>query len=89
MLAGATVKGVLPAPVGFTMSVTGTVLVAAPAAVTVTAALYVPAARPLRFTEALIEPLFVPEAGLMVNQAALSVALQERVPPPVLEIENV
>ena len=29
-------------------------------------------------------PLPVPEAGLRVNQAALSVALQVNVPPPVL-----
>jgi hypothetical protein len=54
----------------------------APVAARVTTALYVPAARPEVFTLAVVEPLPVPEAGLMVSQAALSLAVQFIVPAP-------
>ncbi len=47
--------------------------------------LYVPAARPARLTLAVIVPVLVPEAGVRVSQAALSLAVHVKVPEPVLE----
>ena len=44
-----------------------------------------PAARPLRFTLAATVPLFVPEPGAKLSQALLSLAVQVKVPEPVLE----
>ena len=41
------------------------------------------------FTLAVTVPLLVPDTGLRVNHAAVSLAVQARVPPPVLEILNV
>ena len=38
------------------------------------------------FTLAVTVPLLVPEAGLRVNHAALSEAVQDKVPPPELEM---
>jgi hypothetical protein len=38
------------------------------------------------FTLAVRAPLLLPDAGLRVNHAALSEAVQDKVPPPVLEI---
>src|SRR2546426_9274747 len=69
--------------------VTGMVLVVAPVAVTETVALYVPAAKPVRFTLVVTVPVLVPDAGDKVNHAAVLLAVQARVPPPVLEILNV
>ena len=45
-----------------------------------------PAASPAVFTLADIVPAFVPLAGVSVSQAALSLAVQVKVPLPVLEI---
>ena len=64
---------------------TGMVLVVAPVAVTVMAAVWVPAANPVRFTLAVTVPLLVPETGLRVNHAELSEALQVKVPPPTFD----
>lgn len=60
------------------------VTVEAPVALRVIAALYVPVAKGLSVALTVTVPLPVPEAGLTVNQAALSLALQLKVPPPVL-----
>jgi hypothetical protein len=38
------------------------------------------------FTLAVTVPLLVPDAGLSANHAALSEAVQDKVPPPVLRI---
>jgi hypothetical protein len=38
------------------------------------------------FTLAVRAPLLLPDAGLRVNHAALSEAVQDKVPPPVLEM---
>src|SRR5437016_14598109 len=65
--------------------VTGMVLVVAPLAVTVMAAVWVPAVNPVRFTLAVTVPLLVPETGLRVNHVELSEALQVKVPPPTFD----
>lgn len=44
---------------------------------------------PAVLTLAVIVPAFVPLAGLRPSHAALSLAVQARVPPPVLEMLNV
>ena len=67
------------------VSVTGSVLVVAPVAATVMVALKVPAANPVVFTLAVTVPLLVPDTGLRVNHAALSLAVQDKVPPPTFE----
>ena len=64
---------------------TGMVLVVAPVAVTVMAAVWVPAVNPVRFTLAVTVPLLVPETGLRVNHVELSEALQVKVPPPTFD----
>ena len=56
-----------------------------PEAATVMMALYVPAANPVRFTLVVTVPLLVPDRGLRVNHAALSFAVQDKVPPPTFE----
>ena len=68
-----------------TVRVTGTDFEVAPVPLTVTVPVNVPAASPERLTLALIVPALVPLGGLSVNQFAFSLALQFRVPPPVLE----
>ena len=45
-----------------------------------------PAANPVRFTLAVTVPLLVPDRGLRVNHAALSLAVQDKVPPPTFEM---
>ena len=72
-----------------TVSVTGTVTDEAPEACTVTVLLYVPAAKLPLVTVNVTAPFPVPEAGLMVNQGALSLAVQLSVPPPLLLILTV
>lgn len=67
-----------------TMNVTGTEVFLAPGALMVIAPLYVPTANEPVAALILIAPLLVPEAGESVNQAALSLAVQVSVPPPVL-----
>jgi hypothetical protein len=74
---------------GVMVSVTRIVLAVAPGAETVTVAEYAPAARPLAAMLAVTVPVLVPEAGDRVNHAAVSSAVQARVPPPLLEIVNV
>jgi hypothetical protein len=74
---------------GATVSVTGTETLAAPVALIVTVALYVPAASELVDTVAVTPPLPVPDAGESVSQAALSVTDHASVPPPVLLILTV
>lgn len=62
------------------------VLVAPPVAVSVIRAEYVPADNPAVLTATVIgsvSMVVVPDAEPRVNQAALSLILQERVPPPV------
>jgi len=49
----------------------------------------VPAARPAVFTLAVALLGAVPEAGLRLSQAALSLTVQLRVPPPVFVMESV
>lgn len=58
----------------------------APVAVTVTVPEYVPAVIPAVFTLRVADPVPVPDAGLTLSQAALSVTVQLNEPPPVLEI---
>lgn len=72
-----------------TVNVTGTDVLLAPGALTVIVPLYVPAANDPVTAVTLITPLLVPEAGESVNQAALSLAVQVSVPPPVLLIFSV
>jgi len=69
---------------GTNVNVTGRVFVVAPLAATVTRALYVPAPRPEVLTVATTVPEFVPVVGLSVSHAALSVAVQDSVPLPVV-----
>lgn len=65
-----------------TVSVTGTVTDEAPEACRVTVLLYVPAAKLPLVTVNVTAPFPIPEAGLSVNQAALSLAVHVSVPPP-------
>jgi hypothetical protein len=67
-----------------TVNVTGTVTEAPPVALNVIVPLWVPTAVVPVTTLAVTTPLPVPEARLSVNQAALSLAVQLSVPPPVL-----
>lgn len=67
-----------------TVNVTGTDVLLAPGALRVIMPLYVPTANEPIAALTLIAPLLIPEAGESVNQAALSLAVQVRVPPPVL-----
>lgn len=69
-----------------TVSVTGTETAVAPVALTVMVPLYVPAVSDPVVTVAVVVPFPVPEAGLTVSQAAVSLADQMSVPPPVLLI---
>lgn len=69
---------------GATVSVTGTETLGAPVALIVTVALYVPAVNELVDTVAVNAPFPVPDAGVSVSHAALSVTDQANVPPPVL-----
>ena len=66
------------------MKVTGTVTVGAPVAVSVIVPVGGLAVRAPVLTLTVTVPLPVPEAGLTVNHEALSLAVQMRVPPPVL-----
>lgn len=65
-----------------TVNVTGTVTEEAPAAFNVTVALYLPTDKVPVVTVSVTAPFPVPEAGLSINQAALSLAVQLSVPPP-------
>ncbi len=67
-----------------TVKVTGTEVLLAPGALMVIVPLYVPTANEPVAALTLIAPLLIPEAGESVIQAALSLAAQVRVPPPVL-----
>jgi hypothetical protein len=67
-----------------TVNVTGTVTEVAPVALRVTVPLWLPAVKVPVVAVSVTAPLPVPEAGLSVNHAALSLALQLKVPPPVL-----
>jgi hypothetical protein len=68
-----------------TVKVTGTETFVAPVAPSVMVALYVPAVREPVAAVTVIVPVFpVPEAGETVSHEALSLAVQVRVPPPVL-----
>ena len=67
-----------------TVNVTGTVTESAPVAFNVTVALWLPAAKAPMVTSASPAPSPIPEAGLTVNQGALSLAVQLSVPSPVL-----
>lgn len=69
-----------------TVRVTGTETLVAPVALNVIVVLWVPAVREPVATVRVTEPVPVPEAGLRVSHAALSLAVQVRVPPPVLLI---
>ena len=66
------------------MKVTGTVTGVAPVADNVTRPLLLPTVKVPVAAVNVTAPFPVPEAGLSVNQAALSLADQVRVPPPVL-----
>jgi len=68
------------------IKVTGTETLVAPVALSVMVALWVPVVRDPVTAVRLTAPVLVPEAGLSVNHAALSLAVQVRVPPPVLLI---
>ncbi|TKB72039.1 MAG: hypothetical protein E8D46_14990 [Nitrospira sp.] len=68
------------------VSVTGTVIGAAPEALKVMAPLWLPAVKPPMFTVMVMDPFPVPEAGATVNQVTLSLALQPSEPPPTLLI---
>ena len=64
----------------------------APDAAIVMVLLYVPADKPALLTEAIMVPLPVPFAGLTDNHAGAvpsAVAVQLRVPPPLLDIDIV
>ena len=67
-----------------TMSVTGTLTEEAPEAFIVTVLRYVLTAKLPVVTVNVTAPFPVPEDGLSVNQAALSLVVQLSVPPPVL-----
>jgi hypothetical protein len=69
---------------GATANVTGTATAIAPVALNVIAPLYVPAARDPVATLTVRDPFPEPEAGLRESHGALSLAVQVRVPPPVL-----
>lgn len=71
------------------VNVTGRLLAGTPEAVTEMMSLYVPAANPARFTLTVTVPLLVPDAGDSANHPVVSLAVQTKVPPPVLEIVNV
>lgn len=68
------------------VSATGTVTDVAPGAESVRRALWLPAVRAAVFTVKVVEPFPVPEAVDNVSQVALSLAVQLKVPPPVLLI---
>ena len=72
-----------------TVKVTGTETGEAPVAVNVIVAVYVPVASVPKVVVTVAEPLPVPDAGESVNHAALSLADQVSVPPPVLLIVRV
>ncbi len=74
---------------GLTVKVTGTVTVVAPVALRVIVVLYVPAVSEPVAAATVMVPFPVPEAGASVSHAALSLAVQLRVPPPVLLIVTV
>jgi hypothetical protein len=76
---------------GSTVKVTGIVFgdPDAPAAVTVTSVVYVPAVRPLTDGVTVIVPAFVPLPGETVSQVALSATVQSIAPPPVLLTDSV
>ena len=76
---------------GSTVSVTAIVFgdPDAPAAVTVTSVVYVPAARPLIDGVTVIVPALVPLPGERLSQLALSDAVQSIDPPPVLVTDSV
>ena len=71
---------------GFTVSETSTVFgePVAPAAVTVTCVVYVPGARPAIDGVTVMLPGAVPLCGLTESQGTDSLAVQSRLPPPVL-----
>jgi len=70
--------------VATTVNITGTVTGEAPVAFIVTVALWLPTVKVPVLTVSVTAPFPVPEAGLSLNQAALSLAVQLSVPPPVL-----
>ncbi|MCX5728040.1 MAG: hypothetical protein NTZ28_04240 [Nitrospirae bacterium] len=70
--------------VATTVNITGTVTGEAPVAFIVTVALWLPTVKVPVLTVSATAPFPVPEAGLSLNQAALSLAVQLSVPPPVL-----
>ena len=72
-----------------TVNVTGTVTEEAPGALTVTVPLWLPAVKEPVLALNVTAPFPVPEAGLNDNHAALSLAIQLSVPPPVLAILKV
>jgi hypothetical protein len=74
---------------GATVKVTGTETVVAPVALRVIVVLYVPAVSDPVAAATVMVPFPVPEAGVSVSQAALSVADHASVPPPVLLIATV
>ena len=67
-----------------TVKETGTVTVVAPGALRVMVPLWVPTVRVPVATLTVMLPFPVPELGLRINHAVLSLALQFNVPPPVL-----
>jgi len=70
--------------VATTVNITGTVTGEAPVAFIVTVALWLPTVKVPVLTVSDTAPFPVPEARLSLNQAALSLAVQLSVPPPVL-----
>ncbi len=72
-----------------TVKVTGIETGVALVALTVMSALYVPASSEPVAAVAVIDPVPVPEEEERLNQAALSLTVQVRSPPPVLEIPTV
>lgn len=72
-----------------TVTVTGMATGAALGALTVIRALYVPAVREPVVAVAVSDPLPVPEVEEMLNQAAFSLAVHVKSPPPVLEMLTV
>ena len=69
-----------------TVKVTGIETEVAPVAASIIVAVYVPVASVPKVVVTVAEPLPVPDAGESVNHAALSLADQVSVPPPVLLI---
>jgi len=67
-----------------TVNVTGMEVLLTPGALMIMVPLYVPTANEPVAALTLTAPLLVPVAGESVNQGALSLAVQVRVPPPVL-----